>query len=260
MGIERREIQMMRRIALTISLAGIMLLFLHCPWSYGGEKPSEAEQHFRQAKNYERTGQLDLAIQEYKIVIELDPKVAATFYNLGRIYSHEERWSEAIEAYSQVVALDPSDGETEFMLSVAYGMFDDSAKALEHYQRSQALGFSTKGRIEYRPLDGTSPMVMVQFSGTSLTDNQVRQTALQQIEKFRSAKKKISQVIGRQLSYQMFETIDVAFLGWKGHRTWFEMWTNKPSVGAQESYSMEFTLGPGGKSTMVDVHTADLMQ
>jgi len=243
-----------------VSVAGMALLLWHCPSSYGEETPPGAEQHFRQARHYEQTGQLNLAIQEYRAVIALDPQMAPAFYNLGMIYGAQERWPEAIEALTQAVALNPSDGEANFSLSCAYGVSGDSAKALEHYQRSQALGFSTSGSLQYRPVSGTPPMVIVQFNGLSLTDNQVRYAALRQIEKFRSVRQKISQVVGRQRSDAMFGTIDVTFLGWKGHRTWFERWTNKPETGDQESYNMEFTLEPGGRSTTVDAHPADFTQ
>jgi len=247
-------------IGLAMGVVGMALLLWHCPSSYGEEKPPGAEQHFRQARHYEQTGQLNLAIQEYRAVIEIDPKFGPAFFNLGLIYKNGERWPQAIEMFTQCLALEPSDGESEFFLSVAYGLSGDPVKALEHYQRSQALGFSTSGSLQYRPLSGTPSMVMVQFNGTSLTDNQVRYAGLRQIEKFRSVRQKISQVVGRQRLDAMFETIDVTFLGWKGHRTWFERWTNRPRTGDQESYNMEFTLEPGGRSTTVDAHPADLTQ
>ena len=250
---------MTQRMA-SLVCVGTALLLWHCPSSYGEEKPPGAEQHFRQARNHQQAGQLDLAIQEYRAVIALDPKVGPAFYNLGLIYKNQERWPEAIEAFSQFAALDPSDGEAEFFLSVVYGLSGDPVKALDHYQRSQALGFSTSGRLQYRPLSGTPPTVIVQFNGTSLTDNQVRYAGLRQIEKFRSARKKIAQVIGQQRSDAIFETVDVTFFGWKGHRTWFERWTNKSKSGDQESYNMEFSLEPGGRSTTVDAHPADLTQ
>lgn len=61
---------------------------------------------YSEARSKEQRGDLNAAIEDYKAILELDPKLTAAYNNLGRLYLGQGRYSEAIAALKHALQLD----------------------------------------------------------------------------------------------------------------------------------------------------------
>ena len=76
------------------------------------------------------------AVEEYKKVIELDPKGAYAYSNLGNVYFNQERYTDAIEEYKKAVELDLGDVATYNNLGWAYYRQANYPEAIEQYKKA----------------------------------------------------------------------------------------------------------------------------
>tara|TARA_Y100001968_G_scaffold333116_1_gene394219 strand:+ start:2013 stop:3218 length:1206 start_codon:yes stop_codon:yes gene_type:complete len=58
---------------------------------------------------YQRTGNFDKAIKEYRAVLKADPRDTDVRYNLARIYEKRKDWDEAIKEYQAILKFNPDD-------------------------------------------------------------------------------------------------------------------------------------------------------
>ena len=96
----------------------------------GGLNCQDAEsrvQHlYMEAHSKEQGGDLNAAIEKYKSILELDPKLAAAYNNLGRLYVRQARYAEAIEALNHALQLDGK-------LAPAHALMGVSLYEVENY-------------------------------------------------------------------------------------------------------------------------------
>lgn len=82
-----------------------------------GDSP---ETHNNLGQRYQKTGELEKAIEEFKKAIELNPKYTGAMNNLAICYSRLGRYAEAEAAYLQVIKLNPEDAYAMNNLAVMY--------------------------------------------------------------------------------------------------------------------------------------------
>jgi len=70
---------------------------------------------FKDNKDY------DKAIESYKKVIELNPKYADAYNNMGLAYGSKKDYDKAIESYKKAIELNPKDAEIYNSMGIAYG-------------------------------------------------------------------------------------------------------------------------------------------
>ncbi len=58
---------------------------------------------------FQRTGDFDNAIKEYRSVLKSDPRDTDVRYNLARIYEKQKSWDEAIKEYQAILKFSPDD-------------------------------------------------------------------------------------------------------------------------------------------------------
>ena len=58
---------------------------------------------------FQRTGDFDNAIKEYRAVLKADPRDTDVRYNLARIYEKQKSWDEAIKEYQAILKFSPDD-------------------------------------------------------------------------------------------------------------------------------------------------------
>ena len=56
---------------------------------------------------YADKGEVDRAIEDYNIAIDLNPKYAAAYYNRGLVYNNKDDFDAAIEDFSKAIDLNP---------------------------------------------------------------------------------------------------------------------------------------------------------
>jgi len=96
--------------------------------------PSSAQNHNNLGDYYFRHGELDKAISEFKITINLNPAYADAYHNLANIYYQQKRWAEAKEAYQKAIEINPKLWQSyQNLAGISYeeGKAGESEKYLE---------------------------------------------------------------------------------------------------------------------------------
>ena len=119
----------------------VMKQALICLWSavllsclvsglLGQDTESRIQQLYSDARSEEQGGDLNAAIEKYKAILELDPKLTAAYNNLGRLYLRQARYSEAIEALKHALQLDEK-------LAPAHALMGMSLYEIENYSAAE---------------------------------------------------------------------------------------------------------------------------
>jgi len=81
-------------------------------------------------------GRGDEALQQYRTAINLDPKSAAAYYNMGLVHQNEGRFAEARAAFDKAASLNPDDPDAIYQRGVTLGDIGDISSALSDVQRA----------------------------------------------------------------------------------------------------------------------------
>jgi Tfp pilus assembly protein PilF len=90
--------------------------------------------------SYGETGRYDLALENLKKAIELNPGDPMSFYNRGIVYGTLGMHVKAIEDFKSAIALNPLDAKFYNNLGVAYGILGEYQKAIDNF--TAALRFN----------------------------------------------------------------------------------------------------------------------
>src|SRR6202167_94643 len=107
--------------------------------------PSPALQHLHAGVEAEKSGQLDTAVAEFQKAIELDPKLAVAFVDLGDLYIERREYAAAIPPLKRAVELSPSLEGAHRLLGyalLAQGYADEAIPHLEKAHDVDALGIA----------------------------------------------------------------------------------------------------------------------
>ncbi|MDW7652198.1 MAG: tetratricopeptide repeat protein [Bacillota bacterium] len=83
--------------------------------------------------------QYELALEEFKKVVEMDPDFSAAFFNLGAVYYNLKHYRESVKAFETVKEKFPKDWEIYFYLGKAYRKLDNDEMALVNYLKASHL-------------------------------------------------------------------------------------------------------------------------
>ena len=81
---------------------------------------SRIQQFYSEARSDEQRGDLSAAIERYHAMLQLDPKMAAAYNNLGRLYFRQARYPEAIEALKHALQLDARLAPAHALLGISW--------------------------------------------------------------------------------------------------------------------------------------------
>jgi tetratricopeptide (TPR) repeat protein len=95
--------------------------------------------HFNLGLALQHKGQLDLAIQEYKTAIGLDPKYASAHDGLGTALHAMKQWDAAIREYRLAMTLDPTSAPPHDNLGRLLLDMDQPEKAILEFHRAITL-------------------------------------------------------------------------------------------------------------------------
>ena len=87
-------------------------------------KPDDGELHFDLATVYRRQRKTDLAIAEYEVAVQKNPRLAKAYYDLGLMYSQEKKTAEARAAFEKYLK---------------YGVSEDAASRKDAEERLKSL-------------------------------------------------------------------------------------------------------------------------
>lgn len=101
--------------------------------------------HFRLALKAQRNEQLDIAAQEYRLIISRDPRFLGAYLNLGIVYHQQRKYSQAITILKSALSMDPKLVPAEIFLGVDEYLTEDFGSAVGHLR--SALQISPRDRL-----------------------------------------------------------------------------------------------------------------
>ena len=105
----------------------------------GGASDARVQKLYGEAKAAEARGDLAGAVASYESLLQIAPRLAPAYNNLGSLYLTANRNSDAIQALTRAVALDPRLANAHNGLGVAYARSGDVRKAVDEWQEALRL-------------------------------------------------------------------------------------------------------------------------
>lgn len=96
----------------------------------------KASAHYNIAVNFARKGDLEKAIKEFKLSLDLDPLNYNACYNLGVAYASLNKFDEAINWYKKVITLKPDDANTYYNLAICLTELNREDEAEKYYLKA----------------------------------------------------------------------------------------------------------------------------
>jgi tetratricopeptide (TPR) repeat protein len=150
----------------------LLLSVICAPWSHCQEDESARVQRlYQQAKEDEKTGAIEGAIQKYHEIINLSPKLAAAYNNLGRLYYKQGHLERAIEPLQRATELDPKVEPPRALLGFVFFQMGDFESA------KRELGVAAR----LSPSDSTAKLFLAR-SMVELKDFRGSLTLLEQVQ------------------------------------------------------------------------------
>ncbi len=88
---------------------------------------------------YRGGGDYTKALEQYEVLVRLDPYESGSYYRLGVAYQMLSRLREAQKSYAQSLKLDPDNGQSHMNLSLVYLALGDQDDAIWHSQKASEL-------------------------------------------------------------------------------------------------------------------------
>jgi tetratricopeptide (TPR) repeat protein len=85
-----------------------------------GDIDSEVSRHFLAGRQAQRLGNLEVAVQEYLAVLQLEPNLAEARVNLGLVYFQQNRYDESAEAFEKSLLAKPGLRGANLFLGMDY--------------------------------------------------------------------------------------------------------------------------------------------
>ncbi len=164
-------------------------------------KLRRARTQFTNGITYYKEGNLDQAIEAFKLALEFKPDNDKVFYNLGRIYYDLGQKELSMSYYKDAIRLNPNDSLSLVAVGLLYYEMGDFAEAEKYYDNT----------IEIAPR-----FSMVYFNrGTMFGQQKKYQLSLQDLNKAIQYNKENSEsYINRGLAYYFLKKMDLACKDW----------------------------------------------
>ena len=101
--------------------------------------PSYVEAYFNRGVAHWDKGEVDIAIEDFNMVIKLNPDYAKAYFNLGVAYERKDEVDLAIDNYNMVIALDPNFPEVYHNRGTSYLLAGDFDNAITDYNKAIEL-------------------------------------------------------------------------------------------------------------------------
>lgn len=115
------------------------LLFLILPFSLLAEPNDNSSNllFFEKAKEFLKKGEVNLAKEEFKKDIKINPLHFESFYQLGYIYFLEGKYKKAIEYLKKCLQIKPDYGKAYLKVGCVYYDLNQDIKAKEYFEKAK---------------------------------------------------------------------------------------------------------------------------
>ena len=93
------------------------------------EAGSDIQKLYADAKTEEQAHHLDVAVEKYQAILKLDPKLAAAYNNLGRLYFQQNRFDDAVPVLKHACDLAPNSAVPRTLLGFSFFRIGDFPSA-----------------------------------------------------------------------------------------------------------------------------------
>ncbi len=93
------------------------------------EADNDIQKLYADAKTEEQAHHLDMAVEKYQAILKLNPKLAAAYNNLGRLYFQQSRFDEAVPVLKRACDLAPNSAVPRALLGFSFFQKGDFASA-----------------------------------------------------------------------------------------------------------------------------------
>ena len=106
-------------------------------------EPTDAKDFFTRGEDNYYKGKFDDAIADFKKSVELDPKYADAYSEMGVCFMEKTDWDSAIAQLGKAIEIDPNHPKAQYAIAVSYARKPqpDVKLAREHFEKSKQLGF-----------------------------------------------------------------------------------------------------------------------
>jgi len=104
------------------------------------------------------------AINKFQKAIELDPKYASAYRNMGIAYYYMNRVKDSVAAQQRAIALNPNSPEAFFFIAQSYDKGKNPAQAISYYNQFLTL---VSGQDQYKTYVSTAKQRIAALGGTS---------------------------------------------------------------------------------------------
>jgi tetratricopeptide (TPR) repeat protein len=99
----------------------------------------QAEKHYNRGKQLQEEGNLNQAVEAFRLATQAEPDFAPAYRELGALLLNLKRPQEAIDAYLKLVELKPGQPENHLLLAQAQEAAGRAGQALRTYERALKL-------------------------------------------------------------------------------------------------------------------------
>ena len=153
-----------------------------------------------EASSAEASGDLSTAIEKYREMLKIDPRLAPAYNNLGALYFKQGQFQDAADVLQRGLKIDPTMSSASALLGLSYFQMGEYAKARPHLEMA----------VKAHPTDNNAEFLLVNDL-TKLGDFETAAVHLQQLAKRQPANERVWYLLGRvymQLSEQALGKIN----------------------------------------------------
>jgi tetratricopeptide (TPR) repeat protein len=133
------------------------------------------------AENLLNDGQVDAALDQYKVIADANPEDAQTYLRISEIYRRQGKYEDALESLKKAEAMVPDALEVPYNVAVVYqaqGRYDDAEKILQ-----ELLKKTEKAENSYSQADRNNRGIFIERLGMVYRDQQNYQAAVDTFRK-----------------------------------------------------------------------------
>jgi 4-amino-4-deoxy-L-arabinose transferase-like glycosyltransferase len=136
-----------------LAAAAALLVLTHV--NVAGYEDSEARWHYQRAVAFQHGGDLDHAIEEYRLALRSNPQYAAVYNDLAAALANQGRIAESVPYFEKAVQFMPDDASVHLNLAMALEALGRRAESHAHYR--EALRLSPSSAEARTGLERTRP-------------------------------------------------------------------------------------------------------
>jgi len=119
--------------------AGFLVILCSIRTLVSQDLSSRTRQLHVEAQAAEKAGQLDVALQKYQAIVDLNPDLAPAYNNLGKVYFLQARYQEATKVLRRALEIDPQLAPPRALLGISLYQLGDLKGACAELRRALKL-------------------------------------------------------------------------------------------------------------------------